>query len=61
MKVLIVILFLAIVASLGSALMFLMQDRGGSSRMAWALGSSRCLASPSILLRSSFEIRKLIW
>jgi len=37
MKVLIVILFLAIVASLGSALMFLMQDRGGSRRMAWAL------------------------
>ncbi|MGB6006722.1 twin transmembrane helix small protein [Castellaniella sp.] len=37
MKVLIVILFLAIVASLGSALIFLMQDRGGSSRMAWAL------------------------
>ncbi|WP_417251804.1 twin transmembrane helix small protein [Castellaniella sp.] len=37
MKVLIVILFLAIVASLGSALIFLMQDRGGSNRMAWAL------------------------
>ncbi|MBV2181901.1 twin transmembrane helix small protein [Castellaniella sp. MT123] len=37
MKVLIVILFLAIVASLGSALMFLMQDRGRSNRMAWAL------------------------
>lgn len=37
MKVLIVILFLAIVASLGSALLFLMQDRGRSNRMAWAL------------------------
>ncbi len=37
MKVLIVILFLAIVASLGSALVFLMQDRGRSNRMAWAL------------------------
>ncbi|HET8597048.1 MAG TPA: twin transmembrane helix small protein [Castellaniella sp.] len=37
MKVLIVILFLAIVASLGSALMFLMQDQGRSGRMAWAL------------------------
>ncbi|WP_322998754.1 twin transmembrane helix small protein [Castellaniella sp.] len=37
MKVLIVFLFLAIVASLGSALVFLMQDHGRSSRMAWAL------------------------
>ncbi|WP_416233070.1 DUF2909 family protein [Castellaniella sp.] len=36
MKVLIVILFLAIVASLGSALVFLMQDQGRSGRMAWA-------------------------
>lgn len=37
MKVLIVILFLAIIASLGSALIFLQQDHGRSSRMAWAL------------------------
>ncbi|CAM5785440.1 twin transmembrane helix small protein [Castellaniella caeni] len=37
MKVLIVILFLAIVASLASALLFLLQDQGRSSRTAWAL------------------------
>ncbi len=33
----IVVLFLGVVASLGSALVYLMQDRGTSDRMVWAL------------------------
>jgi hypothetical protein len=37
MKILIVVLFLGVVASLGSALVYLMQDRGTSDRMVWAL------------------------
>ena len=37
MKILIVVLFLGVLVSLGSALKYLMQDRGQSDRMAWAL------------------------
>lgn len=37
MKILIAILFLGVLVSLGSALRYLMQDRGRSDRMAWAL------------------------
>ena len=37
MKILIVVLFLGVLVSLGSALKYLMQDRGHSDRMAWAL------------------------
>lgn len=37
MKIIIVLLFLGVVGSLVSAVIYLMQDRGGTSRMAWAL------------------------
>ena len=37
MKILIVVLFLGVLVSLGSALKYLMQDRGQTDRMAWAL------------------------
>lgn len=37
MKILIVVLFLGVLASLGSALVYLMQDRGTTDRMVWAL------------------------
>jgi len=37
MKILIVVLFLGVLASLGSALVYLMQDRGSTDRMVWAL------------------------
>ncbi len=37
MKILIVVLFLGVLVSLGSALKYLMQDRGRTDRMAWAL------------------------
>ncbi len=37
MKIVIVVLFLGVVASLGSALVYLMTDQGRSDRMAWAL------------------------
>ncbi|HEX7386410.1 MAG TPA: twin transmembrane helix small protein [Castellaniella sp.] len=37
MKILIVVMFLGVLASLGSALVYLMQDRGTSDRMVWAL------------------------
>lgn len=36
-KILVVIIFIAILASLGSALVFLIKDRGGSTRTAKAL------------------------
>lgn len=37
MRIVIVLLFLGVVASLASALMYLMQDHSRSDRMAWAL------------------------
>ncbi|WP_343837724.1 twin transmembrane helix small protein [Castellaniella ginsengisoli] len=37
MKILIVVLFLGVLVSLGSAMKYLMQDRGCTDRMAWAL------------------------
>ncbi|CDM22883.1 twin transmembrane helix small protein [Castellaniella defragrans] len=37
MKIVIVVLFLGVLVSLGSALKYLMQDRGRTDRMAWAL------------------------
>lgn len=37
MKILIVVLFLGVLVSLGSAMKYLMQDRGRTDRMAWAL------------------------
>lgn len=37
MRVLVLVVFLGIIASLGSALVYLMRDRGNSSRMAFAL------------------------
>ncbi|MDV2116265.1 twin transmembrane helix small protein [Alcaligenes faecalis] len=37
MRVLVLIVFLGIIVSLGSALVYLMRDRGNSSRMAYAL------------------------
>ena len=37
MKILIVVMFLGVVASLASALVYLMEDRGDSDRMVWAL------------------------
>ena len=37
MKILIVVLFLGVLVSLGSALKYLMQDRGQTDRMVWAL------------------------
>jgi hypothetical protein len=37
MKILIIVMFLGVVASLASALVFLMDDHGTSDRMVWAL------------------------
>ena len=37
MKFVIVALFLGVLVSLGSAMKYLMQDRGRTDRMAWAL------------------------
>ena len=37
MRVLVLIVFLGIIVSLGSALVYLMRDRGNSNRMAYAL------------------------
>lgn len=37
MRVLVLIVFLWIIVSLGSALVYLMRDRGNSNRMAYAL------------------------
>ncbi|MFD4122973.1 twin transmembrane helix small protein [Alcaligenes faecalis] len=37
MRVLVLIVFLGIIVSLGLALVYLMRDRGNSSRMAYAL------------------------
>ena len=37
MRVLVLIVFLGVIVSLGSALVYLMRDRGNSSRMAYAL------------------------
>lgn len=37
MKIIIVLLFLGVVGSLVSAVIYLVQDRGGTNRMAWAL------------------------
>lgn len=37
MKILIAVMFLGVVVSLGSALVYLMEDRGTTNRMAWAL------------------------
>lgn len=37
MKIIIVLLFLGIVGSLVSAAVYMMQDRDGTGRMAWAL------------------------
>ncbi|WP_269498854.1 twin transmembrane helix small protein [Castellaniella sp. S9] len=37
MKIVIVLLFLGVVGSLASALVYLMQDHSRSDRMAWAL------------------------
>lgn len=37
MKILIAVMFLGVVVSLGSALVFLMEDHGTTDRMAWAL------------------------
>ena len=37
MRVLVLIVFLGIIVSLGSALVYLMRDRGNSSRIAYAL------------------------
>ncbi len=37
MRVVVLIVFLGIIVSLGSALVYLMRDRGNSSRMAYAL------------------------
>ncbi|MGB3276695.1 MAG: twin transmembrane helix small protein [Castellaniella sp.] len=37
MKILIVVLFLGVLVSLGSAMKYLLQDRGQTDRMAWAL------------------------
>lgn len=37
MRVLVLIVFLGIIVSLGSALVYLMRDRGHSNRMAYAL------------------------
>jgi hypothetical protein len=36
-KILIIVMFLGVVASLASALVFLMEDHGTRDRMAWAL------------------------
>lgn len=37
MKIIIVLLFLGVVGSLVSAIIYMMQDRSGTGRMAWAL------------------------
>lgn len=37
MRVLVLVVFLGIIVSLGSALVYLMRDRGNSNRMAYAL------------------------
>ena len=37
MKIVIIVMFLGVLASLASALVYLMQDRGTSDRMVWAL------------------------
>ncbi|GHC51400.1 membrane protein [Alcaligenes pakistanensis] len=37
MRVLVLIVFLGVIVSLGSALVYLMRDRGNSNRMAYAL------------------------
>ena len=39
MKILVAVAFLAIIASLGSVLFFMMRDKGKTKRTAWALAA----------------------